>query len=308
VFELHYTHNEIDYRVFPFDITEGIGWKNIQGFPCNSISLVSSVTIPSPGRYRVAYDETSVGIYNDLIEACTLAYPNRSIEQVDCYIETRTSSSVLITCENIPEIDFTYNNEVDNLEGNSNEEIIAGLGIALNEVPIFPNYFDIFYGGFYIEEEERYLIPLDFNSVMRGETGDTVAFTIKAVGTLTNCTMEIADKGASRGSLIWSMGVDDNWYPGNAQIDIGDFSNNDMLDIELKCLVSSGWAEDVTEGYLTLTADQGVTQIPLIVALISPEVVMDGEVVTDGELVFRCTVISSAFMSKLAEFGITEAS
>jgi hypothetical protein len=308
VFELYYTYGGVDYKVFPLDVTEGIGWKNIQGFPCNTISLVESETTPSVGRYRISYDEASVSVYNSLIEDCTLNNPNRSSDQRVCYENVREFNSVLITCINIPEITFSYNNEVDNLEGNANEGIIPGLSIVLNEFTVWPNIFDVFYGGFFIEEEERYLIPLDFGYLLKGETGEVKTFTIKAVGALTNCFMEIVDKDGSEGSNIWNMGVDDNWYQGNSQVDIGNFLNNDMLDIQLRCNVPLGWTEEITEGYLQLTADEGTLLIPLVVGFMTSEAVMDGEVVTDGDLFLRCVVLSQNNADILASFGITEAS
>jgi hypothetical protein len=310
MFELYYTYGGTDYKVFPLDVTEGIGWKNIQGFPCNSIALVSPLpdSETTPGRYRITYDETNVNTYRGSIEACTLAYDNRSAAQRACYVGVRTSNPILVTCENAPETTFTYDDEIDNLEGNSNTGIIPDLAISFNEFPLWPNIFDIFYGGFFIEAEERYLIPLDFGTMMRGDTGAAKTFTIKAVGALNNCTMQIIDKGASPGSFVWNMKLVNTWYHGEMVVDIGDFDNNDELEIELRCYPFTGITETLVEGYLQLTADEGTLLVPLRVDFVSPETIMDGEVVSDGELFFRCVVLAAANANKLEEFGITEAS
>ena len=310
MFELYYTYDTTDYKVFPLDVTEGIGWKNIQGYPCNSIALVSPLpdSVTAPGRYRISYNATNINTYRGLIETCTLAHQNRSAIQRNCYEGARTSNPILVTCENLPETVFSYDNEVDNLEGNANTGIVSDLAISLNEFPVWPNIFDIFYGGFFIDAEERYLIPLDFGTTMRGEIGETKTFTIKAVGAMSNCTMQIIDKGSSLGSLVWNMKLASTWYQGGMTVDLGDFANNDMLDVGLRCVPSSGITEDSVEGFLLLIADEGTLMIPLRVGLFSPETIMDGEIVTDGELMFRCVVLSTANMNKLAEFGITEAS
>jgi hypothetical protein len=89
VFMLQIIYNE--KQIYPVDTTEGIGWKNIHGFPCNSIVNMASTDegyiIPIPGLYSVGFSGNDVLVNSSMILDIVPGadFPYNIIPGIECY-------------------------------------------------------------------------------------------------------------------------------------------------------------------------------------------------------------------------------
>lgn len=340
IVDIFYTHDGIDYQM-PFDSRENYGWRNSQGYPCNSIRQLANTEKGYvdlfPGKYDLSRAEAEVdgaipGIVPTL-SSTSYAEQRLIVECGGMWIAAEERFKDVLLWDTL--VPGTASAErILKVENNS------GAGIH-NLVITLANRAIITQAAF---GEPFYSIyqKAGFNPVPAQDLAVTFAAGLQLlINGFGNDLLDAGEaiysggNGITAGSFyhfmpdsdyegivfqldssvtvastatlnvysnIWEMGLDGDFWLRNA-LTIGTLANTASIELHLRADPYTVVEAGMTHALLQFSADEGEFSVPLagVVRAAKSDLL-------DSSLLLRCGAITSAMNDTLYSFGFSEAS